>query len=51
MHKIDIDMKKLRKGVEVKCPECKDGILKTPYDAKTTCFFKCDKCGMKINWN
>lgn len=51
MFEIDIDVKKLRNGEDVKCPECKEGILRTPYDPKTTHSFKCDKCGMRINWN
>ncbi|WP_297430330.1 hypothetical protein [Clostridium sp.] len=44
-----IDWKRLREGKDVKCPICKEGILITPYDPKTSKFFMCNKCGMKIN--
>lgn len=46
---IKIDWKKLRNGENVKCPQCKEGFLKTPYNPKTSHFFEWDKCGMKIN--
>lgn len=47
--KIDIHYDKLRNGEDVVCPECKKGILKTPYDPKTSKYFKCNHCGMMIN--
>ena len=49
MEIIKIDWEKLRNGENVACPQCKDGHLVTPYDPKTSHFFQCDKCGMKIN--
>ena len=49
MYKVNLDWKKLRAGEKVKCPECKNGIIKTKYDSKTSHHFKCDKCGMQIN--
>ena len=51
MNKSGIDFKKLRNGEQVKCPECKDGILKTKQDPKITHHFRCDKCGMRINFD
>lgn len=49
MFKPNVDLKKLRDGKEVRCPECKEGILRTKYNPKTSHHFKCDKCGMQIN--
>lgn len=49
MYKINLDWKKLRAGEEVKCPECKIGIIKTKNNSQNTHNFKCDKCGMQIN--
>lgn len=49
METIKIDWKKLRNGEIVMCPQCKEGVLISPYDNKTSHFFECDKCGMKIN--
>lgn len=51
MKKIDIDLGKLRNGEIVKCPKCKTGTLRTDYDPKTSHYFKCDKCGLKINFD
>lgn len=51
MKKPPIDFKKLRNGEEVKCPECKKGILRTDYNPKTSHYFKCDVCGMQINFD
>lgn len=50
--KIDIpkiDFAKLREGKKVICPKCKEGIIETPYNPKTSKFFKCNKCNFKIN--
>lgn len=49
MFKPNVDLKKLRDGKEVRCPECKEGILRTKYNPITSHHFKCDKCGMQIN--
>lgn len=49
MYKVEIDFEKLRNGEEVKCPECKEGIMRTEHDPKTSHHFECDKCGMQIN--
>lgn len=49
MEIIRIDWKKLRNGEAVECPQCKEGHLITSCDPETSHFFKCDKCGMKIN--
>ena len=46
---IKVDWKKLRNSEIVKCPQCKEGYLVTPYVPKTSHFFECNKCGMKIN--
>lgn len=44
-------MKKLRNGEKVECPECHAGVVTTPYDPKTSHFFKCsnEKCNFMIN--
>lgn len=49
MEIIKIDWEKLRNGETVMCPQCKEGVLTSPYDYKTSHFFECDKCGLKIN--
>lgn len=49
MHELPIDLKKLRNGEEVKCPECKGGVLRTENEPRTSHHFECDKCGMQIN--
>lgn len=49
MYEVKIDWKKLRAGEEVKCPECKKGIMKAKGSPKNTHNFKCNKCGMQIN--
>lgn len=41
----EIIYQKLRNGEEVKCDECKDGIMKAYGDPKVTPCFQCDKCG------
>lgn len=47
-----IDFGKLRNGEEVRCPECKEGIFRTnAKDPKTAHHFRCDKCGMMINYD
>lgn len=52
MKKPPIDFKQLRNGEEVRCPECKEGILRTEsQDPKTAHHFECDKCGMMINYD
>jgi small subunit ribosomal protein S27Ae len=52
MKKPTVDLKKLRNGEEVRCPECKEGILRTEYhDTKKAHHFECDKCGMMINFD
>ncbi len=51
MKKPPIDFEKLRKGDEVKCPECKRGILRTNSNPAITHCFKCDVCGMRINFD
>ena len=51
MTKIEIDFEKLRAGEEVKCPKCKNGVFRTEYDSKISHYFKCDKCGMMINFD
>lgn len=52
MKKPPIDFKKLKNGEEVKCPECKEGVLRTEsQDPKTAHHFECDKCGMAINYD
>ena len=51
MKKPPIDVGKLRKGDEVKCPECKRGILRTNSNPMTAHCFKCDVCGMRINFD
>jgi uncharacterized protein (DUF983 family) len=51
MKKPPIDFKKLRNGEKVNCPECKEGVFQTKYDPKTTHHFKCDKCGLSINFD
>lgn len=42
-------MKKLHNGEKVICPDCKKGIIKTPYNPSTSKFFKCDNCSFMIN--
>lgn len=49
MYKIDIDFKRLRSGEEVRCPECKEGVLQTEHDPQISHHFECDKCGLQIN--
>ena len=51
MKKPPIDFKKLRNGEKVNCPECKEGVFKTSDDPKTSHHFKCDKCGLSINFD
>ena len=51
MKKPLIDLKKLRNGEKVKCPECKEGIFCTNHDPKTSHHFKCNKCGISINFD
>ena len=51
MKKPEIDFEKLRAGKDVICPKCKTGIFRTEHDPKTTHYFKCDKCGMMINFD
>ena len=51
MRKPPIDFKELRDGEKVICPECKEGIIKTDCDPKTAHHFKCDKCGLSINFS
>ena len=47
-----INFEKLRNGEEVKCPECKEGIFRTKQlDSKRARHFRCDKCGMMINYD
>ena len=40
MKKLEIDFEKLRAGEEVKCPKCKNGVLRTEYDPKISHYFK-----------
>lgn len=42
-------MDRLREGKKVVCPQCHKGIIRTPYDPKTSKFFKCDNCKYMIN--
>lgn len=42
-------LKRLRKGEQLKCPECKKGIVKPVGDCKTTRGFNCTECKFKIN--
>lgn len=42
-------IRSLREGKEVFCPECKKGRIVTPYEAKTSMYFKCTNCNFKIN--
>ncbi len=51
MKKPIIDFKKLRAGEDVKCPKCNIGILRTDYNPQTSPCFKCDNCGMMINFD
>lgn len=51
MNKPIIDFERLREGKEVKCPACKDGVIKTPHNPKTAHFFKCTKCNYMINFD
>lgn len=44
-------IKELREGKEVKCPECKEGIIRTNYDPKISHYFCCDKCKLELNIN
>ena len=47
-----IDFKKLRNGEEVRCPKCKEGVFRTEStNPKTAHHFRCDKCGMMINYD
>lgn len=47
-----IDFKKLRRGEEVECPECKKGIFRTSEpNSQTAHHFECDKCGLSINFD
>lgn len=39
----------LREGKDVICPECKKGKIVTPYNPRTSTFFKCTNCNFKIN--
>ena len=51
MKKPEVDFKKLRAGEEVKCPKCKTGVFRTKHDPKISHYFKCDNCGMMINFD
>ena len=31
------------------CPECKKGKIATPYDPRTSIYFKCTNCNFKIH--
>lgn len=42
-------LRELREEKKVHCPECREGIIKTPYDPKTSTYFECTKCNFKIN--
>ena len=42
-------MKALQEGKEVICPECKKGEIITPYNPRTSTFFKCTNCNFKIH--
>ena len=42
-------MKALQEGEEVICPECKKGKIITPYNPRTSTFFKCTNCNFKIH--
>lgn len=46
---IGIMIKSLREGEEVNCPECKKGKIITPYNPRTSTFFKCTNCKFKIH--
>ena len=49
MYEVKLDWKRLRAGGEVKCPECKKGVMKAKDFPHNTHNFKCDKCGVQIN--
>ena len=51
MYKPQIDFSKLRQGKEVKCPDCKKGIIRTTANPATAHCFKCDVCGYRINFD
>ena len=47
-----INFEKLRNGEEVKCPKCKEGVFRTKQlDPQKARHFRCDKCGMMINYD
>lgn len=46
---IGMMIRSLREGKEVLCPECKKGKIITPYNPKTSTYFKCDNCNFKIH--
>lgn len=49
LNEINERLKKLRKGENLPCKKCKDGVMKAVGDYKTTHCFICDKCGTKFN--
>ena len=49
MDRLYIDWDKLRNGEEVKCPDCKKGIIVTEYNPKTSKSFHCTECKFMIN--
>ncbi len=46
---IGMMIRSLREGKEVLCPKCKKGKIVTPYNPKTSIFFKCTNCNFKIH--
>lgn len=42
-------IRSLREGKEVICPECKKGKIVTPYDPRTSIYFKCTNCNFKVH--
>lgn len=44
-----IDIEALRRGEEVICPVCKKGIITTTFDYRTSHYFECNNCKVKIN--
>ncbi len=42
---------KLRNGERIVCSDCGKGHIVTDYDYKTSNFFYCDNCGVKLNIN
>lgn len=42
-------LKRLRNGEHPNCPQCKDGVVSTEDDPKTSHFFSCNNCDFMVN--